>query len=320
MRPAAPGRPCLAVLLGLALCLSSAAARAQDPGQDEVTLKSGGSIRGTLVVVEPGKSVEIAVMGEAQPRLLPWSDVDQVLKGKYGPAPAPSAQPVPAPPPLQAPPPPPPPPPPPSVPPAPKLGGPGVVRVHIDSPSQVTLLDVHLVSHPVTESWVDGFGNTVTRDATATELHEDPLCSSPCDRVIRDSYLRIAGKGFPSSSGFDLGGRTGDLTLRVRPGSDAEYAGGIAAIVVGSLATVVGTIMIPLNEKDSTTTDANTGAKVHVPDPALRTAGIGLIAGGIVGIAGGIALVLFGRTTVTVSPQAGLAPAAAKPRYWMGEF
>ncbi|HEY3816478.1 MAG TPA: hypothetical protein VGL81_04870 [Polyangiaceae bacterium] len=312
MRPSRPGRPGLAALLALGLCLSSAAARAEGPGEDEVTLRSGGSIRGTIVVVEPGKSVEIAVMGEAQPRVLPWSDVDQVLKGKYAPAPAP-APPAPVPPPPPA-------PPSPPLPPAPRLGDPGVVRLHIDSPAPVTLLDVHLATHPVTESWVDGFGNTVTRDATATELREDPLCSSPCDRVIRDSYLRIVGKGFPSSSGFDLGGRNGDLTLQVRPGNDAEYAGGIAAIIVGSLATVAGAIIVPLNEKASTTTDANTGAKVHVPDPALRTGGIGLIAGGVVGVAGGIVLLLLGRTTVTFSQPNGVAPTAAKPRYWMGEL
>jgi hypothetical protein len=71
-------------VVALSLC-SSRTALADDPGQDEVSLKGGGSMRGTVVVSEPGKSVEIVVAGQAQPRVIPWSEVVDVQKGKYAP-------------------------------------------------------------------------------------------------------------------------------------------------------------------------------------------------------------------------------------------
>lgn len=288
--PRRPGRAirwAFAAFLALGLCLSSTAARAEDPGQDEVALKNGGSIRGTVVVFEPGKSVEIVVTGETQPRVVPWSEVEQVQKGKYAPASAPAAAPPSAPAATPAP------------PAGPKLGDPGVVRAHIDSPVPVTLVHDYDATVPTTESWVDRYGNTVSRDALATVPKRDTLCSSPCDRVIGDSNLRIVGHGFPSSSTFDFKDRTGDVTVHVQPGSNALHYGGIAVTGLGSLAAVAGAIILPLNQRLSTTTDLNTGAKVHLPNPDLRTAGIGLIGGGLAALGGGIAMILFGRTGVT---------------------
>jgi hypothetical protein len=45
-----------------------------------------------------------------------------------------------------------------------------------------------------------------------------------------------------------------------------------------------------------------------------------LIAGGVVAVGGGIALLLVGRTKVSLDAQTGAARALVKPRYWMGEF
>jgi hypothetical protein len=300
--------PWFAALLAFGLGLSSRAAWADEPGQDEVTLKGGGSIRGTVLVVEPGKSVEIAVAGEPQPRVVPWSDVDQVQKGKFAPPPAAPAAPPPPPPPAA-----------PPLPPAPKLGDPGVVRVHLDSPVRATLVHEYDAAVPITEAWVDRFGNTVTRDAAATVTQKDKLCGAPCDQVMRDDLdLRIVGP-FPSSPLFSLAGKTGDVTVQVNPGSKGLYGGGVAAIVLGITAAVAGAVVLPVNQAASTTTDLNTGAKVHVPNPGLGGAGIGLVAGGLVALGGGIAMVVLGGTKVTVT-QAGAARTAARPRYWMGEL
>jgi hypothetical protein len=300
-----------AVLLGLGLSSVAASAQTQDPGQDEVTLKSGGSIRGTVVVSEPGKSVKIVVAGEAQPRVVPWSEVDQVQKGKYvtvSVAPDPPAPSAPPPPPR-------PPPPPPGL----KLGDPGVVRVHIDSPVPVKLIHQYDVLYPVVESWVDGLGNIVSRGAMAPGTERDVLCTSPCDRLTSERDLHIAGKGFPSSPSFDFAGLSGDVTVHVRPGNSAAYGSGIAAMVVGSLAAVAGAIVLPLNEANGKTTDRNTGVTVKVPDSTLRAAGIGLVVGGVVAVVGGVGLYLVGRTRVKIDADARAA-AAVKPRYWMGEF
>jgi hypothetical protein len=304
-----------AVLLGLGLSSVAASAQTQDPGQDEVTLKSGGSIRGTVVVSEPGKSVKIVVAGEAQPRVIPWSEVDQVEKGKYVTLPVSPEAPAPL-----APPPAPPPPPGPSAPPpALKLGEPGVVRVHIDSPVPVKLIHQYDVLYPVVESWVDGLGNIVTRGAMAPGTERDVLCTAPCDRLTNERNLHIAGNGFPSSPTFDFSGLKGDVTVHVRPGNSAAYGSGIAAMVLGSLAAVAGAIVLPLNEANGKTTDRNTGVTVKVPDSALRAEGIGLVVGGVVAVVGGVALYLVGRTRVAIEADAR-AVAGVRPRYWVGEF
>ncbi len=90
----------------------------------------------------------------------------------------------------------------------------------------------------------------------------------------------------------------------------------------GSSAALAGAIAFPLNQSLSTTTDLNTGARVHVPNASLRGASIGLMAGGVTVLAGGIAMLVMGRTKVKVTDQqqAGGTGGAAKPRYWLGEF
>lgn len=291
-------------VLALGLC-AAGTAWAGDPGQDEVTLKSGGSIRGTVLVYEPGQSVKIDVLGEAEPRVVPWSDVDQVLKGKYGPAPVLSPPPVPGPPP---------------PPPGPRLGDPGVVRVHLESPAPVTLVHEYTAAFPTTESHIDQLGNMVTRDVTGFATQRDPLCQAPCDQLISVSPLRIVGVGFPASSTFNLTHDSGDVTVHVQPGSNAEHYGGIVSIALGSVAAVAGGVIFPLNQALSTTTDANTGAKVNVPNPGLRDASIGLMVGGLAAVGGGIALVVLGGTKLTLSHGTASARGAVKPRYWMGEF
>lgn len=65
--------------------LFATSARAQDVGQDEVTLNNGGSIRGTLISSEPGTSVKILEAGQKEPRVIPWSQVSDVERGKYAP-------------------------------------------------------------------------------------------------------------------------------------------------------------------------------------------------------------------------------------------
>ena len=69
----------------VALSLLASSALAQDPGVDEVTLKNGGSIRGTVISSEPGTSVKILEMGSKEPRVIPWAQVGDVEKGKYAP-------------------------------------------------------------------------------------------------------------------------------------------------------------------------------------------------------------------------------------------
>ena len=64
----------------------------------------------------------------------------------------------------------------------------------------------------------------------------------------------------------------------------------------------------------------STGVEGRVPNPGLRAGGITLIVGGLAVLGGGIAMLVTGATKVTIEQPGAARAAAAKPRYWMGEF
>jgi hypothetical protein len=287
----------LAVAVLAAGLLAGAGAGAQEPGQDEVTLKNGGTIRGTVVASEPGTSVKIIEMGQKEPRVIPWSQVSDVEKGKY--APKAPVQPGPAGPgygvaPPQA------PLPPPQAPeaPPPKLGDPGVIRLHIDSPRPARLVE----RASALVGTYGPYGVVLTAQRT--------VCTSPCDTVFdaRPGHVFVlADDTFPSPGPIVFAGMKGDVTLHVQPGSFGQRIGGATAIVLGSLAAVGGAIALPLGLA-STTTDLNTGVSVTVPDRTLRNTGIGLLVGGAAALAGGIALYVDGATKVDMEQRRSAAP------------
>jgi hypothetical protein len=298
----------------VAFGLLTSAARADEPGQDEVTLKNGGTIRGTIVSSEPGTSVKIIELGQTQPRVIPWSQVSDVEKGKY--APRGAVQPGPPGPGYGVAPPPPPPPQPQAEEYQPRLGDPGVVRLHIETPIPATVIE-HRMALIGTYR---GYGLV---------LHgERNVCSSPCDKIIdgsQGSIFRLADDEFPSGGNWSLATMTGDVTLRVEPGSRGKRIGGGWAIAFGAMALVTGAVMLPLGQ-DATLTDENTFRTVKAPNYPVRNAGIGLLAGGAALLGAGIALVVTGATHITLTqgaPPAGdkaEKTASVKPRYWMGEF
>jgi hypothetical protein len=293
----------------LAACLSlSATALAADPGPDEVTLKNGGSIRGTVVSSEPGTSVKILEAGQSQPRVIPWSQVSDVEKGKYAPSAAtqpgsagPGYGTKPPPPPADD-----------AAPPEPKMGTTGVVKLHIDSPVPVTLIEQR--------SGIIGTYNGYGLVLTASRK----TCSSPCDSVIdaRRGVFLIDGQ-FPVPGSFDLSEMKGDVTMHVDPGSKGMRAGGVVAMVLGVTAAVTGGVLLPL-ALGTSTTDLNTSVTVSTPNRPLQNAGIGLLAGGLAALGGGIALFVTGATHVKIEPSGAAsgsgASARVTPRYWLGEF
>jgi hypothetical protein len=50
-------------------------------GEDEISLKDGGMVRGTVIEVEPKKQATIVVKGKE--RVIPWAKIDKVERGKY---------------------------------------------------------------------------------------------------------------------------------------------------------------------------------------------------------------------------------------------
>lgn len=60
-----------------------ASAHATEDGDDEVLLKDGGSIRGTLLAVEANERVVVLEPAERVPREIAWANVAEIMKGKY---------------------------------------------------------------------------------------------------------------------------------------------------------------------------------------------------------------------------------------------
>lgn len=278
-------------LVAAALAFAGAA-RADDLGNDEVTLKNGGSVRGTVVSLEPGTSVKIIEYGEKTPRVIPWGQVADVEKGKF--APKTVAQPGPAGPGYGTP----PPPSQPVAPPEPKLGSRGVVRLHVESPVPARILahEAPTVGH------VGGYVFVMDR--------AQGVCMSPCDKVLDGSAgqtFSVHGE-FPTPEPFTLAPHSGDMTLKLKPGSNGMRAGGAWAVVFGSLGVIGGAITLPIAY----------AVRSHA-SPALRLAGIGQLAAGLPLLGGGIALLILGKSSYSLQPSVSRT-GAIQPRYWMGEF
>jgi hypothetical protein len=287
----------------LALPLASGTASAADPsmGQDEVTLKNGGTIRGTVVTSEPGVGVKIIELGQTETRMVPWSQVGDVQRGKFAPqaAPPPPAPPAPG---YSSPPPPPPPPYPAPPPPATQA-----VRLHIESPEPATVL-----SHRKAYGQI-GWRGFVVDAAT-------PVCMSPCDQPLEaGTGLTYSVSGdFNGSKEFLLAGGQGDMELSVIPGSRGLRRGGIALTALGGAAILAGGLILLVGNAEQS---SGTGPV----DDGLVPAGAGVLGGGIAMLLGGIIAITQSKTTIDLHPL-GARPAPASggmavaPRYWLGEF
>ncbi|WP_437940324.1 hypothetical protein [Sorangium sp. So ce341] len=291
--------PIIATLTAVSLLLG-ASARAAD-GEDEVTLKNGGTIRGTVVASEPGESVKIIELGEKEVRVIPWSQVSDVERGKfaeksaaqpgaagpgYGAAPPP--QPVPAP--------------------EPTLGAPGVVRLHVDSPTPVRVIE----EASTTYGAYGGYGFAVKQVR--------PVCVSPCDKVIDGSDGRkfsLSPEDVPPPEPFSLAQMKGDVTLHVEPGSYGRHTAGFWLTILGTTAAVTGGTFLLVGSTSSSIDDSGS------EDTGLSTPGLVMAIGGGVGLIGGIVLMATSGTSVSLEQRdarpAGKA-ARVEPRYWLGEF
>lgn len=298
--------PCV---LGSSLLLVLAApgvAGAQGPGagDDEVSLKNGGMIRGTVVAVEPDREVTILVPGSAETRHVPWAQVDKVQRGKYAAQPAPVAPAPVAPAPL-------PPPPWPPVygpalpPPGPPMYGPapGMPRLHVVSDSPV--VQVHeITSQSSGAVWIG------TGTAWATLTTSRTVCNTPCDQPLDDrSMYFFQGPGMPASSPFQLLGHGPEVAMQVTAGSNGLRGGGIALMSLGAAGIAAGAFMIAFGSLTTPSFDPTTLQETPgQTNQGLITGGGVAVGAGVAVLAGGIAMLVLGRTTysfVTPGQQAG---------------
>lgn len=302
----------LAVSLMASLFLASSTSWADGAGDDEVTLKNGGTIRGTVVSSEPGVRVKILESGAKDARVIPWAQVADVERGKFAASSKADVQPGSAGKGYSS--------PPPSTKAqaqaedqAPSTDDAGVVRLHVDTPNPVRVYE-----RASATGTVNGYAVTATVDA--------PVCVSPCDKVLDGSdgsTFYVRGDGVPTSREFSFAGMNGDADLHVKPGSPALRTGGwvltglgIAATVVGATGMLIGYVGAPYSTTLNTDGSVST-TKTFSGD--VRTPSIIIAAAGGVAIVGGIVMIVNGRTNIQLDAQPDKT-GAIKPRYWLGEF
>jgi hypothetical protein len=285
-------RPRLLAASLVALSLFLAAGARADDGQDEVTLKNGGSIRGTVVSSEPGTSVKIIELGQKEVRVIPWAQVSDVERGKY--APKGATQPGPAGPGYGT-----PPPAPTAAAPEPKLGDVGVVRLHIDSPVPAKLIE----QRSAMVGAYGGYGVVLQQFQS--------VCASPCDKVIDGSQgqsFQLTSEEFPAPRAFSVAGLKGDVQLHVEPGSNGRRIGGLWLTIGGGSLVLVGALTLPL---------ASLGQQTG---QGLKYAGIGMLAGGGASLVAGIVLLATSGTKIRLEERPRDKSGQLTPRYWQGEF
>lgn len=277
-------RACVAALVAAVAFLSGVAHADEAAGADEVTLKNGGSIRGTVVAAEPGLSVKIIELGSTEVRVVPWAEVEGVEKGRYGAKAETSA---------------------PSAPPAPSPETPGIVRMHIEYPTPVRLYQLRA---PVYGSGY-GAGGAVSVVITAADL----LCTSPCDQLIdgrKGQEFSVTGD-FPTGDPFQLIDKKGDVDLTIRPGDKSLRGLGIAGVVTGGVAIVAGGSLLLLSPMLG---DIDRGKG----DTLLTAGAVTAIAGGVVLTGGIVALVSMTDTHVEIQERRPTKSAQASGLYFGG--
>jgi hypothetical protein len=254
------------------------AAGAQPPpgGDDEVTLRNGGMLRGTVVSVEPGRELAIVVQGSSEVRHIPWAQVDQVNRGKFRAQAAPPA--------------PPPPPGPPMAPPSAYAPTPVTPHVHIQSDAPE--LQLHEVMAQVTGVvWGGGW---------ATLTASRPVCTAPCDQIIdahQGQSFFVAGPGIPKSSQFQLAGRGPEVNLDVKAGSTGLRVGGIVVTGIGGAAIAIGIALLAVGFTAPTDTiDANGNLVTTQGNQSFQIAGGVTLGLGVGALVGGIVMIVQGGT------------------------
>lgn len=297
----------LAASMLASLLVAASTSWAQGAGDDEVTLKNGGTVRGTVVSSEPGVSVKILEAGEKDPRVIPWAQVADVERGKFAASPKADVQPGSAGPGYAS-------PPPPSAPAqGASVGDAGVVRLHVDTPNPVKVFE-----RSTATGSVNGYAVVATLDA--------PVCVSPCDKVLDGSdgsTFFVSGDGVPASNQFSFAGMKGDADLHVKPGSPALRTGGWVLMSLGGVAVATGVTGLLLGyagQPYSTTLNSDGSVSTTKTFAGnVRTPAIVVTAVGGAAMVGGIIMAITGRTHIQLEGDTARS-GEVKPRYWLGEF
>lgn len=217
--------------------------RVETPG-DEVTLRDGSFVRGSVVEMSKGSHVTITVGSET--RRIEWAQLERIRLGTpvAEPTPAPAVEPMPA------------------AEPAP-VAEPAGLRVHMES-TNGRELTLYRISGEFVGSSSGG---------TVAGVAYEPVCSGRCGKVVdgsRGHEFFVGGKGVTPSKRFTLDEEAGDLTLEVRGGSRGARFGGWMLVTGGAAFLASGVAILAISSLDSS---RRLGAGFAV------TGGISLVAG-----------------------------------------
>lgn len=252
-------------------------------GDDEIRLKDGGMLRGTIVAIEPNKEATIVVKGKE--KTIPWSKISKVEQGKYKnqgadedddddeeeevkpkskkkkkkPAREEEEELT-----------------------EPEKGAP---LVHI----QATYPNVHITR-------VEQVISVYTSRGSATGIVTRNLCTSPCDEIIdgrRGTEFFFTAPGMVPSAPFQLSQYDGEVEARVRGGSMGKRIGGVLVTSLGGALLLSGALFLAL---ESSTSGILEEKPNYVPGGVMLGAGI-------LGTAGGIYMIVTSKTTFDIIPR-----------------
>ena len=210
----------LASVLAASLALAAPEARAADPPLDEIFLKDGTFVRGTIVEYLPARSVAIRSAADGQVLRYPWAEVATTTVASRAPAPAPE--------------------------PFGEDDAP-LLHVAVTRPARVRLHEV-LTPEPTTRWTGLEWGRLVERARYRIR------CAAPCDLVIdgrHDRRFFFAGDEVPRSRTFSLDGLGPTVHARVRPGSTQRFTGGLISVPFGIAAVATGIVFAAPDSDDT---------------------------------------------------------------------
>ena len=172
--------------------------------------------------------------------------------------------------------------------------GPGIVRLHIESP------DPEVELHGYGAQRLDKVAGGFVGQGASTLL-----CRAPCDAMIEARLgqpLKISGASIPDSAAFQVYDKEGEVTARVRPGSSSKLTWSAITGSIGVLGAITGGSLlltgVLINSSDSSSTSG---------DGLTKWGGITLGAG-LVLTGTGIVLYNAGTTDVTLEGGGGRPP------------
>lgn len=250
-------------------------------GEDEIRLKDGTTMRGTVVVEKEGEKVVFVQGGTGDTLELPWDDVDVIERNKYRPRPESSSEPAPTP--------------------EPEEPAEDAEELRRLEKKEGPLVQIRYTREPkggATLARLEGEFTGQIPGYNIYGIEYRAVCTGKCNKEIEQPGAQyfIMGEKLRASKRFTLAGHGDPVKLTVRPGTRGMYWGGWAMAAAGLTLVSVGLVVYigadTAELSDSAFEENNRSAKTE------RAAGIGMMVGGGLVTGGSIPLFVFSRSKV----------------------